>query len=266
MKKANVDADLIVYQVGSACDGKWWEYQGVKYDKKGMLNKKLKQDGIENTDHILEGRTPESWEDTKKSLVSVVEDVLDNFECEYTLHLSGKGNFRYKYATILPYKGNRVGEKPFHYDAIRQFLVNNYSAKVSVGMEADDAIGLATNEESIVATRDKDLDCIPGLHFNWEKDEWYTVDEIEGYRNFFKQLLIGDSTDNILGLYNVGAKSAVVQRVLKAESLEELEREVYPEYTKRFGSYAPQFLRENAILLWILQNRKNPVAPERYWE
>lgn len=251
--ETNIDGDFFVYQIASACEGKFWEYKGERYEKKELLNKVLKEDGYEGME-IPQQSDPVSWESTKKSLISVVERVLDKIDNRWTIHISGKGNFRYKVATILPYKGHRTGSKPFHYDNCRQFLVDAYEARISQGMEADDSIGLAGGE---IASLDKDLDCIPGPHYNWEKDLRYEVSEVEANRWFYKQCLMGDKTDNILGLYKIGEKAACVKRLDTMEDEKDMYDNVWIEYERRFGSYAEQFLKENAKLVWILQPRDN---------
>ena len=46
----------------------------------------------------------------------------------YDGYLTGKDNFRYKVATLKPYKGNRTQPKPHWYQAIRDYLVAKYNA------------------------------------------------------------------------------------------------------------------------------------------
>ncbi len=257
MIKGLIDLDLIVYQVGSIADRKHWIYKGDRYDSKVELNRILNQDEV--TDIAVECfKDPMTEKECKKIVVSSVENILDKFE-DYQGYISGKGNFRYKVATILPYKGNRINvDKPIHYDMIRQFLVDSYGAKVSVDREADDELGLAQDSDTTIASIDKDLDCVPGRHYNWSSDKHYEVSEIEANRNFFKQLLIGDSTDNILGLFNVGPKSTYVSKLRKMEDSSEMYDSVKIQYMNRFGSYWSMFMKENAQLLWIMQKRKCP--------
>ena len=70
------------------------------------------------------------------------------------------------------------------------------------GEEADDRIGIDGYAGThIICTLDKDLDMIPGWHFNFRKKELYTVNPEDGDRFFYKQLLTGDATDNIPGLF-----------------------------------------------------------------
>jgi len=123
-------------------------------------------------------------------------------------------------------------------------------------MEADDLIGLSHNpEEDLICTLDKDLNCIPGLHYNWITGTCRYITEVEANRFFYSQVLIGDDTDNIPGLYGVGAKSKLVESVWGCEKEEDMLSLVAEEYRKRFGSYWKQFFLENCKLLWILQPR-----------
>ena len=258
--KALVDMDIIVYTVGSICDNRFWEYKGERYNNKTELNIILKEDGVDPS--TVEVQTePDTELECKKKLVDYVEGLLGDY-MDYQGFISGKGNFRYQRATILPYKGHRASlEKPFHYDNVRKFLVDIYEAKVSEGKEADDDIGLAQIPgETVIVTLDKDLDCVPGHHYNWKSTKQYELSEVEANRCFFSQVLTGDkATDNILGLFGVGKESALVKKINKMEDVDSMFKLVQEEYEKRFGSYWKLFLKENSDLLWILQRRQNPM-------
>jgi hypothetical protein len=134
---------------------------------------------------------------------------------EFKCFLTGKGNYRAEISTIQPYKGDRSEfAKPRHYAAIRQHLIKQYGAVVIDGMEADDEIGIQATEaaeegkEPIIVTIDKDLDQIPCKHYNWVKQEEYSVTDEEAYRNFFGQLLTGDRVDFVPGIAGVGPVGA----------------------------------------------------------
>ena len=254
---ARIDGDLIVYSVASATEGKYWLYKGTRWESKVLLNKALKQDGVD--DSAIEYHSePEEWENCIKSVLSYTQEIIDRLDCDYQIYLSGKSNFRFDVATILPYKGNRTDlGKPFHYDGIRQFLVDVFDAQVSVGMEADDLIGISHDpDHDVIVTLDKDLNCIPGLHYNWSHDECYWVSELDADRNFYCQVLTGDPTDNILGLYGVGSKSQLLKNVRTCRTEEEMFSLVSKEYEARFGSYWKQFMLENCRLLCIKQRRE----------
>jgi len=258
--KALIDGDIIVYAVAGSCEGNQWSYKGSIYTSKTELNEVLKQDGT-NEDSVIFSKVPEPWESCRKSVMSYIEGITDPIDSPYQVYLSGASNFRYQTASILPYKGNRSTiERPFHYDNVRQFLVEVYNASISSGIEADDAIGLDHDpEKTIIATLDKDLNCIPGMHYNWVKKTCKWITEVEANRSFYSQVLTGDPTDNILGLYGIGPKSACVKAVNSVRDEFDMFDLVKHEYQLRFGSYWKQFMRENCELLWILQKR------EAYW-
>lgn len=271
--KALIDMDLIVYRVGAACDNWHYIYKGERYDTHKDVKRQIQRECSDATEReeklktAVRERDPEPWEDVRESVISFAGDLTDPFD-EYQGFISGKGNFRYKAATILPYKGTRSSAtRPYHYDAIRQLLVDVFEAKLSIGMEADDCLGLAQTEDTIICTVDKDLDMVPGNHWNWEKDERYVVEPLEGIKNFYKQMLTGDSTDNILGLHGVGPKSKLLKNIDDMEDEEEMYEYVHDQYYTRFGTYANMFLVETSKLLWILQSdRRNPFCSDEYWE
>ena len=61
-----------------------------------------------------------------------------------------------------------------------------------------------------IATLDKDLDGVPGWHYVWKgkREGVFYVTETEADRFFYTQMLTGDATDNIPGLFKmVGVKA-----------------------------------------------------------
>lgn len=182
----------------------------------------------------------------------------------------GPDNFRIKVATIREYKGNRKDkEKPHHYDYLRGRLSDHPNIRMVFGMEADDALAIRQYEDigergeeatrTIICTIDKDLEMVPGWHYRWEKGNvkeilpWKQT-RIEGLRCFYRQLLTGDSVDNIHGLRGVGPKSAYVAAISELDSEESMASYVLDLYTKWYGNYAEQFMSENGKLLWMLRS------------
>lgn len=121
---------------------------------------------------------------------------------QYRCFLTGSDNFRY---SIYPeYKANRKNiPKPKHLQTIREHLVTQWNATVTDGIEADDAMGIAQCSEydgtSVIASIDKDMLMIPGHHYNFVKMEHRFISPLEGLRNFYLQLILGDKSDNIPG-------------------------------------------------------------------
>lgn len=119
------------------------------------------------------------------------------------LFLSGSRNFRYD---LYPdYKANRRDMvRPIHLQACREYLVNEWNAEVSDGYEADDAIGISWNSQfasdTVICSLDKDLKQLgPANHFNFVTGEHLFVDELTAVNTFYKQLLLGDKSDNVPG-------------------------------------------------------------------
>lgn len=137
-------------------------------------------------------------------------------KCEYLeVFLTGKDNFRDKLGTIKKYKGNRIGKaKPIHYQAIRDYMVNHWGAKVVDGHEADDELAIQACLEGYdpdrvcIVSQDKDLKTVPGLLYDQGKKWAFVISEQEALGNFYRQMVVGDSADNILGIYKAGPKAA----------------------------------------------------------
>lgn len=241
---ALVDADILLYEFGSA---------------KG------------------ENGGPLPWSFVISRMDARINNILNAVDADtHQLYITGKGNFREKVATIRKYKGHRPSEKPYWHSKMYDFLLYHRDAIEVKGVEADDAVGTAqcrSSEETIICSRDKDLDMIPGWHYSWpagnqqEQTPWYQNDE-NAIRSFFRQLLTGDPVDNIPGLFGVGKSSAAVKRLDSLDSELDMYLEVYEEYRKRFDNYASQFLRENAQLLWILRDNNTNEILEKIdgWE
>ncbi|MFO0089348.1 MAG: hypothetical protein ACK518_00795 [bacterium] len=121
-----------------------------------------------------------------------------------------------------PYKANRKSNK--WVKAIRQRLIDSEFAMAHESLEADDLIAIRAeqlreiNWEFIIISIDKDLAQIHGIHYNYYPlyDEsgfigfkgLYVMSEFESQKHFAKQMLIGDSTDNIKGCRKIGVVKA----------------------------------------------------------
>jgi hypothetical protein len=174
---------------------------------------------------------------------------------DYRAWITGKTNFRFEVATTVPYKGNRKdAPKPRHYDALRKHLMK-LGAKMSENEEADDSVGIASTEGNYwIVHVDKDLDQLPGWHYNPVKDEEYYVTEFEGLYSFYKQILTGDRVDNIEGIRGIGPVKA--DKILKDCTTEE---ELYAACIKAYDGNTDRVL-ENGLLLWL--RRK----PNQMWQ
>lgn len=149
-----------------------------------------------------------------------VDGVLEKIEeaCKPTrldVILSGKGNYRDAIAKARPYKGNRKKPRPYHWTTARDWLAARWKARVVDGIEADDELCIQAHklldvesDDFVIATIDKDLDQIPGRHYDYRLHVHYYVHPSEARLRFWCQVLAGDSVDNIPGVEGIGFKTA----------------------------------------------------------
>jgi hypothetical protein len=236
--KLIIDADPIVYRCGFAAEDHSYQVIAVTHRGKHVQHhfscgddmktwKKAQKDAGEHGEQLLDQEllvTPEPMAHALKitggMIRQCVKDVakwakMDPNELQLTILLGGPDNFRYDVATVKPYKGNRKdAAKPYHYQAIRNYMTDKWMAKVVTGREADDELSILAHravedsQDFIVATIDKDLDQVPGWHYDYVKKVFYSVDHEEGALLFWKQVLSGDSTDNIPGATRIGDAAA----------------------------------------------------------
>jgi len=213
MFKALIDGDILVYRIGFASENE--------------------------TESIALARCSEFLEDML---------LFNNFN-EYQGYLTGKKNFRNEVAITAPYKGNRKAPKPKHYQILRDYMQKAWGFVMIEDQEADDAIGIAAYEhqagEYCICSIDKDLDMLRGDHFNFVKHEFYFIEEEQGIKNFYKQMLVGDRVDNIIGIKGIGPVKA--ERLLKECKSE---KEMYLAILEAYQGDDKRVL-ENGQLLWI---------------
>lgn len=183
---------------------------------------------------------------------SKIKEVLDKLQpTTYACYVSGNSNFR---RDINPeYKAQRPIEKPPYFYEVKEFILTNYPCVVSSGCEADDMLGCHQEEDTMIASMDKDLLMIPGQHYRLpvmrkgvvlSGGDFRSVSEEQGTRWFYMQMLIGDTVDNIRGIRGYGPKKAEVylSSYKTEDEMEQAVRELYND-DDRFEM--------NANCLWI---------------
>ena len=209
-----------------------------------------------------------------KSIRSACEQVMYAVNADsIVVYLTGSGNYRAQIAE--DYKGNRAStEKPKHFAEIKEYMVETLGAVVIEGEEADDAMGYgAVQDGDGIATLDKDLDGVPGWHYNWRKKEVYMVSPEDADRFFYKQLLTGDPTDNISGLFRYTGRKVSKKMYEQLEAMDdpaEMYEFVHNVYEDAYDSVGmclddkqeviDGWLLRSARLLWIRRER------DQMWE
>lgn len=153
----------------------------------------------------------DTMEDTLRATDAFLRSIINGCGDTGIIYLTGKNNFRFEETLpAYPYKGNRNDNpKPAFLAEVRQHMIDEFEAEVQDTQEADDALSIgACTQGHGIATIDKDLNGCPGWHYNWQKEDLYYVTEVEADRFFYTQMLTGDATDNIPGLFKMVGKKA----------------------------------------------------------
>lgn len=141
----------------------------------------------------------------------LVERILNTVNAtSYEIYLSCGRTESFRAKLNPQYKANRTQPKPLHYTALKEYLIDRWSAIVAVEEEADDLIGISLKEKDTMAcTIDKDiLYGLEGNKYNFVKEEMFYTSEQEALVFFYKQLLMGDKADNIFGIKGIGPAKA----------------------------------------------------------
>jgi hypothetical protein len=175
----------------------------------------------------------------------------------YRLFLTGGKTFRHSQSPT--YKANRTAEKPRYFKAIREYLVDYWNAEIVDGIEADDALGINADDDTILCSPDKDIRTISGNHLILHKTkpfELVYVSVADAWLNFYTQMLTGDGVDNVEGVKNPAKAhhskppnftNDTARAVLSGKTKEEMETLVRNLYSN------DEKYNLNHKLLWILR-------------
>lgn len=199
---------------------------------------------------------------------SIVTDALlhcdrgEAFYDKWQLYLTGSNNFRKEIATSYPYKGNRTTPKPEYLPAVRDHLVQKWGAIITEGQEADDAIAIEATkfgDNCVMISIDKDFRQIPGNHYNFVKREHFYVTPEDGLRFLYKQILMGDNTDNIIGLYGIGPKKAdkMLEECTTEQEMYNVAVEAYENEERVIENARLLYLRRKENELWLPPNKRH---------
>lgn len=271
------DADVLVYRAGFAAEHTYWDLtwepqKDLRFTREFESRKELEEfrekEGIDSLSSSISARVvAEPVEHALFNARSILKTVKEELQADnLILYLSGPTNFRLGIATIRPYKGKRDPDhKPVHASAIKAMLRREYDVVTSDGQEADDdmatahyAMWLRDPYSTVIATIDKDLDMVPGLHYNFAKKEKYFLDEVEALRKFYEQLLKGDTVDNIQGVPGIG-KAKAAKALAGCNNEWAMYDKVKELYVESYGDKADEALLETGRLLWMRRQ------PNEWW-
>ena len=168
--KAILDADSMIYASASNSDD--LEEAKVKLDAK--INNSL------------------------NNLQDLGYDIVSLVVCN-----GSKGNFRHFISDN--YKANRKNtERPPFLEQLHDYCKKDWQSMCGYGYETDDLVAKLwlqsqeAGENPVIVSIDKDYLQFPAKIYNYNKNTLIEVSEVDALRNFYTQMIVGDSADNIL--------------------------------------------------------------------
>lgn len=144
-----------------------------------------------------------------------LKHLVDTLEADRAIMCLSANGWIFRKDIAASYKSNRKAAKPVLYSALRAEVVRTMETFERPKLEGDDVMGiLATGTKRIPGTKiivsiDKDMEQIPGLLFNPNKDTAPRIVTPEaGARYHLYQTLIGDTTDGYPGCPGIGPVKA----------------------------------------------------------
>ncbi|MDB4575370.1 hypothetical protein N9112_00240 [bacterium] len=259
-----IDGDVLAYE---ACRGEW---QRIVIRLKQAFGKDAyKKALMEHT--LTEELITRCWATFEAKLLEIQERF---FNAPYVMAMKDGINFRddvyIDYKAYRKTKGvpNRI--VPF----MRDMAVEaGYSIPADY-READDYVrtwateAVAFGKVPIVASVDKDLKCIPGKHYNLQKQTLEDVAEIDAKKLYYSQLLSGDQTDGIPGLPGIGPVKGY-EAIEFCVTEEDFQEAVVGTYLDIHGDDWAEYLLSNGKLIHIMADLNDyftlkdwPVAQE----
>lgn len=160
------------------------------------------------------------------------------------------------------YKANRSGtKKPLIYYDLRDSICAKYDAVIYPSLEADDVMGIlgsAPKSEYVLVSIDKDMRTIPCSLFI--DNTYVDISLAEANRNFLKQTLTGDTTDNYKGCVGIGEVKAA-KHLAEFNMVDDLDRawDRVVELFKAAGQTEEDAIRESRMAR-ILRHGEYDVA------
>lgn len=200
----------------------------------------IKQDGK----FVYRQRT---FEESCNVADSYITSILDLTQAtDYIGFYSGSSTYRKQ--TYSEYKANRKDLEPLNnLDLMKGYLKDKWNfiwlsyEFVEQGVnniyETDDYVASfykQNKETSFIVSPDKDLLALEGNHYNPKRNEWVNNESWVADVNFWKSMIIGDTSDNIKGIPGKGEKYAE-KAIVGLDS--DFKKIVLEEYVNFFGEY-----------------------------
>lgn len=218
-----------------------------------------------STYKVKESPEDDGWNDIEEAkgkfdefLMKIINDLEVDYELEKVIVFNGaKGNFRKEISS--DYKANRVNrEFPPILEELHQYVREQYNSVSGINEETDDVVAkywksttdLLGKNEVIIVSIDKDYKQLPCLLYNYgyKHQCLYDISEEEALQNFYTQMIVGDSADNVNYCKGYGIKFAE-KHLANCKTKYSYCRKVYELYNKIYDKEAKEKFKECYQLL-----------------
>jgi 5'-3' exonuclease len=139
--------------------------------------------------------------------MSIVNKIEEMHPVEdYIVFNNSKGNFRTKISNT--YKANRKNQpRPELLGAVHNYVTENYNGVAVAGLETDDVVAAhwsslceeVGRDNVMIVSIDKDYRQFPALIYDYHIKHQciYDISEEEALYNFYEQMIVGDTADNV---------------------------------------------------------------------
>lgn len=211
----------------------------------------------------------ETFEDAKNKFETYLDYLLSDLSdiCEFDdVWICNGSTNNFRVALNKEYKANRSKEKPNFLSELHNYVKENFNSYHTSGYETDDVVATLWKQSCdeigvnnvIIAANDKDYLQFPCWFYDtyYKRRELRKVGEFEAKYNFYHQMIMGDTADNVK--YCKGYGKVKANKILKDATTEfGLIKRVYGLYLDIYGSNAKSKYLECEKLLKLYTNVKN---------
>jgi len=217
---------------------------------------KAKEDRFDKED-LYETDVEKAFDRFSSSFVKLIDYLDEIVEVKDVVFCNGsRNNFRNDITDT--YKANRTSKRPPILKELHDVVKLSYGSVYGDGVETDDVVATLWSEEVkkngvdsvLIMSLDKDYKQFPCWFFDYhyKRRELYKITQEEADNNFYSQMIIGDTADNIN--YCKGFGKSYAKKLLK-DSVNEysLLNRTYRLYSQIYGDDAKTMFNEAKSLL-----------------
>lgn len=139
--------------------------------------------------------------------MSIINTIEETYDLDKVMVFAGaKGNFRKEISKT--YKANRLSrDVPPILNELQAYVKDQYESITGYGVETDDVVATYWKsltdtfgtDQVVIVSIDKDYKQLPCIMYNYHLKHqcYYNINEQEAKRNFYTQMITGDTADNV---------------------------------------------------------------------